>query len=209
MPGWAQWLLAAAAVVTALGVLWNKVLNPLRKAVARIEEAVPLIVTASDVFSDWPDAMKVLREMASQFKTDHGSSLRDVVNELASASKASAAHSQVFAVGVEAAKQLAERDRQEVQRLMLQLDRVTAKVDDALNALAAIKVTAGGVAVDLALAQHMVDGVAVELAAERAETRAAQDRADATPPDRDPGEASDAASRSAPPPADRLPGLRY
>lgn len=38
LPDWALWLVAAAAVVTALGVLYRKVVKPLVRAASRVHE---------------------------------------------------------------------------------------------------------------------------------------------------------------------------
>lgn len=155
-------------------MVWSKVLNPLRKAGGKIEEAVPLMVELVAVFHDWPEAFKVLNEMASQFKTDSGSSLRDVVNNLTVAAEANAAavaegvrNTREQQVKTEAAAQLAVRDREQLIRLLLETDRIATKLDIGLAAIAAIQSTATNVASNLATAQVAVDGVATDLAQDR------------------------------------------
>jgi len=195
VPKWGQWVLGAAALVTAFGILWTKVLNPVRKAGNRAEEMLPLLVDLTETFKDTPAAFLILDQIIAQFRTDSGSSLRDVVNRLeqqnleaAAASLTVATQARELAVGVEAARQLAVRDREELARLFLQLDRVTVKVDSALLTIAAIQSAATGVAFDLTKAQAAVDGVAADLADAHA-------RADATG-GMPPGAAADAALSS-------------
>lgn len=174
MPAWMQFVIGMAAFVAACSLLWTKVLNPLRKAGGKIEEAVPLMAELVEVFKDWPNAFKVLNEMASQFRTDSGSSLRDVVNGLTVAAEANAravaegvANTREQQVKTEAAAMLAVRDREQLVRLLIDTDRITNKLDSGLAAIAAIQATASGVASDLATAQRAVDGVASDLAVDR------------------------------------------
>lgn len=166
LPGWVQVVIALAAFSTACATLWKTVVNPIRKAGNRAEEMLPLLVVLTETFSDWPMALKVLREMASQFKTDSGSSLRDVVNRLEAMAASTARGAETLAIGVEAAKQLAQRDREEVTRLLVQIDRITVKVDAALEKVdtalvnqADMQHAAAVIAADLAMSHARADAV--------------------------------------------------
>lgn len=58
-------LIVAAAVLTALGVIWRKGLRPIIHAARRAEETLPVILS-----------------IAEQFKANGGSSLRDTLEQL-------------------------------------------------------------------------------------------------------------------------------
>lgn len=79
---WLKYLLSSAAVITAVSVIWTKLLRPIDKLVTRTREMLPVLESVTEQFKDSPESMKVLREIALQFKTDSGSSLRDVINRL-------------------------------------------------------------------------------------------------------------------------------
>ncbi len=168
MPGWVQLVLGAAAFVTSMGVLWNKVLNPLRKAGNRAEQMYPLLVELTKVFADHPHYFQVLDDIADQFRSNHGSSLMDVVKSLQVAAQENQKAAEVLKVGVEASRVLAERDREQLMRLIILLDRLDAKVSGGRGALDRIELDQKGVAADLIVAQSAVAGVASNLAAAQA-----------------------------------------
>jgi hypothetical protein len=196
VPGWAQVVLAGAALVTACGVLWTKVLYPLVKGAATAEVMFPLLQDLTVKFRDIPAVFDVLKEIVAQVRTDSGSSLLDTINRLedlldevkqgqVTLAERTMAAARLLEVNLAADRQLAIRDREEMARVVRDLDRVTQK-------LASIESRAIVVADNLAVAQTAVEGVATDLAE-------AHRRADAVP---DPtggagaGSAADAASRS-------------
>lgn len=195
MPTGVQWLLALAVTSTALGVLWRTVGRPIWKVAGKAEDMLPLMLDLTETFRGVPHAFAILEEIVSQLRTNSGSSLLDIINKLKEASDrqeavsaATAIQADALAVGVEASRQLAVRDREELRALFLQVGSLTEKVDTGLRAIASIQYEASGVASDL-VASHQ--------------------RADAA--DGSAGEAADAASRSPrPPPWDgvnrRIPG---
>jgi hypothetical protein len=171
MPGWAQAVLTAAAVVTAAGVLWSKVFRPLVRAAATGEVMLPILQELTVKFRDVPGIFDVLKDMAGQFRTDSGSSLRDVVNALeASLSEVQAtiekaehralAAAQFLQVGLDVDRKMDERDREQLSRMVRELDRV-------VDRLARLEEGAGVVAENLTVAQRAVEGVAADLAADR------------------------------------------
>lgn len=176
MPVWGQFILGAAALVLAIGTLWRSVLRPGAKLISRTEEMLPLLQDLTSQLKDTPSVFTILKEIVAQFRTDHGSSLRDVVDRLDAAASDNRIAAEVLKVQVEAARQLAEADRQQLARLTALMDRLDAKVTLGAQTVARIELA------DAALAEHLA---------------AAQERADATEPGGPPGEAADAASRSA------------
>lgn len=83
MPGWVQLVIAAAAFVTACTVLWRSVIRPGAEFIAMTSEMLPVMRDLLRAFDEAPpQTFKVLADIAAQFRTDSGSSLRDVVNRL-------------------------------------------------------------------------------------------------------------------------------
>lgn len=153
MPLWVQVILASAAVVTAVGVLWTRAWKPAATLTTEIAEWVPVLRDATEQLKDVPDSFLILKQIIAQFRTDSGSSLRDVVDRLEQAAIDSrdaieamrvedAERRLTFAAGQEASRMLAAEDRVQIATLLSELRRVNAKVDDAAGA-------AAGVAADL------------------------------------------------------------
>jgi methyl-accepting chemotaxis protein len=121
-----------------------------------------------------PEAFAALHEMSAQFRTDSGSSLRDVVNRLDRAAENSRAAAEDMKINVHVLKSLADQSQVELQSL--------------LRFAESNKAQAQQVATDLAIAQSAVEGVAADLAD-------AHERADAADHTSH-GAAADAASKS-------------
>lgn len=193
MPGWAQAVLGIAAIVTALSVIWSKVLRPGIRAASAAEVMLPLLVELTTVFRNNPDGFKTLNQIASQFRADSGTSLRDVVNRLEAAAIENARAAEILRVGVEAGRLLSERDRQQVQYLLTLLDRLTVKVEALSASGERIEADRTQVAQDLRERIQEVDRATAGVAKDLADSH---ERADAVTGD--PGTAADAASRSTP-----------
>lgn len=87
IPAVLQIILWIAAGLTALGVIYVKGLRPLARFIAETERSVPVLRSVTDQLND-PVLVAVIVDMARQFKSDSGSTLRDSVNRLeASADK--------------------------------------------------------------------------------------------------------------------------
>lgn len=200
LPAWIIWVVGLGGFVTAVGTLWKMVLNPLRKAGNKAEKMYPLLMELTEVFATHPHYFTVLDNIADQFKADHGSSLMDHVQSLKQSAADNKQAAEVLKVGVESARVLAERDREQLMRLIILLDRLDAKVSGGRGALdrmelersavahdlaADRKAVAGvaddlviaqtavaGVATNLARAQSAVDGVAAELVTDKTQTAA-------------------------------------
>jgi len=135
MPTWATYIVIAAAVVTASSVLWIKLIRPLANLITMVGKLLPLLTVLTDTFKDNPDAFKVLEEIAAEFRTNDGSSLKDQVNRIeqigvqaTAVAEAARVAADELKVGVEARRLMAEQDRKQMQDLMLKLDRVNETV---------------------------------------------------------------------------------
>jgi hypothetical protein len=185
MPASAQWFITAAAVVTAIGLLIKKVIIPGYKGVGALEDALPVFREFTATFKGKTDVFKVIEEIAQQFRTDSGSSLRDAVDQLGryaernrlSAEKAAEVANQAAAVAEQAAednrrsneqlmirfeaqRQLDEQRSEQQERLVLKVDRAAVKLDQMMHDRAQV-------ATDLTAREKKVDaasgGVASDL----------------------------------------------
>lgn len=192
MPVWIQNILIAAGLIAAVSTIaaglvafWKKVLKPGAKLVTTVDEMLPLLKELTAEFKNTPHAFAVLDDIVAQFRTDSGSSLRDVVNALQTdatairagverAEIATQSTERVLAVALETVRQLAQQDRDKIDRLIILLDRLTIKVDAGSATSARIEKSGIEVAMDLS---------------------AAHKRADDTHDDASPGTAADAAAQ--------------
>lgn len=167
IPVWGAWLLGLVAILTACGYLIKKIIVPAFRFARSVDEALPPLRLLAEVFAGEPNLVKVIHAIANQFKTDSGSSLRDVVNRLEQAAIDNKQAAGVLAIGVESSKQMADVDRKQVQNLIILLDRLTQQVGSGQQALVQgqqrIEGTQTQVASDLREAQAAVEGVASDL----------------------------------------------
>lgn len=193
---------AITAVIALLAGLWTKVLRPGARLIARTEEMLPLLHELTTTFRGTPNAFKVLNEIANQFRTNSGSTLRDTVNRLEAyalesravldAAAAELARSdQLLKVGVETAKQMADQDRETQRQLMLLVDRLSIKIDEIIASGQRIEVDRAQVADNLVVREQKLDAGTDTVAAELADSQ--QQAVSTTGP---PGAAADAASTS-------------
>lgn len=173
MPNWLAIVLGTAAVLTAIGTVWAKLIKPTAELIVLQQNAIPLLRVLVRVFGSDPGRLDVLDEMAGQFRTNGGSSLRDVVNRLDAAAGVNAAAAEVLRIQVEASRLLSVQDREQMARIIILMDRLTVKVDAGDEQRSRMERKQAEVASDL---------------------RKSHERADAV--DGVAGEASDAASRS-------------
>lgn len=174
MPIYVQVILGLAAVLTALSVIWRRAVKPIFNLAQDAVIAAPIMRELIEAFGGNPNALVVLAEIAAEFRTDHGSSLRDVVNRLTEALSTQA-------VASEAARQLSAEDRLILARVLVALNTLEADGRLATSERA-------GIASDLLMAQGKVDEVAASLVR-------SENRADAVS-DGDPGAAADAGAQS-------------
>ncbi|MEO6131300.1 MAG: hypothetical protein ABIQ02_05600 [Saprospiraceae bacterium] len=176
MPVWVQFVIAAAAFVTASGVLIKKVIIPVFHFAKQVDDLLPKMVELTEQLSHQPDSAKILAEIVGQLRTDSGSSLLDIIKRLEETSKINTANNSALfglmtSLGVRVDAGAATGLRNED----------TARLRDA---------AAEKIAADLKIAQDAVDEVAAELAASHKRADDIDTR------DGNPGDAADAASRS-------------
>lgn len=193
MPTWAAIVVGVAAVITALTVIWAKAIRPGAKVISQGEAILPLVLKLTAEFKDAPEMLKVLRQMASQFQTDSGSSLRDVVNRLEMAAEKNAMVAEKLAEQVATQREL-DRIRHDELKMQVEVQRELAirdreqlvKIIDIVSVVdARVRVGLSGIA-DITREQH---DVATDL-------KASIGRADHADPEQ-PGAGADAALRSA------------
>lgn len=136
MPEWLQWLVWIGGGVAAGGVIWTKFIRPASRFIARIEAMAPLLNELTDQLKGSPRSFEILKEIIAQFRTDSGSSLRDVVDRLEKAAKENRAagdalkvEAEILRVNVAAVKALAVEDRASMAKLVVAVDLLSAKVD--------------------------------------------------------------------------------
>ncbi len=168
LPAWTQIIIGIAAIVIASGVIYTKLIRPM-------VQLIELLTAIRKDLGEQPKVFAVLSEIAKQFRTNAGSSLRDVVDRLDAAAIENRIAIEANRLTLESAKVLAEADRRAAARLEVILNLVSAKADIAAGASEAAAALAAGVAVDLEDAHVRAE--------ERDSTTAA------------PGEAADAAMR--------------
>lgn len=173
MPTWLTIIIGVGAGLTALATVWRLLIKPTAELIVLQQSALPLLRVLVRVWGADPSRLDVLDQIAEQFRTNGGSSLRDVVNRLDAAATVNATAAEVLKVQVEASRLLAVQDREQMTRLLVLVDRLTVKVDAGAVQQERMEVATGKVADDLEEAHGRADAV-----------------------DGRPGEASDAASKS-------------
>lgn len=134
MPTWVQLIISAAAVVMAVGTLW-KVILPGAKMIAEWAVIMPVLRDLAKQFGGTPGALGVLREVAAQFRTDSGSSLRDVVNRLEDASQRIEGRAKTLELRD-------EEDRTRAARLAAVVDALSAQIGAGASVAAAAQMVA-------------------------------------------------------------------
>lgn len=160
LPVWAQWLVLITVMVGVLLAFYKKVVRPAATLITTSEEMLPLLRELTTTFRGKPNTFKVLDEIAAQFRTDSGTTLRDVVNRLEEAADHNRQSGEILKVGVEASRLLAEQDREQLQRLIVLVDRIQVRVDAGAATSSRIEAAATGVANDLSAAHKRADEVA-------------------------------------------------
>lgn len=151
MPSWLQYIVWAAAGVIAVGAIWTKLLRPLARLITYVQQILPLLHELTAQFKDSPNSFSVLEEIAQQFKTDSGSTLRDTVNRLENAAnnahiaaEALKVKAEILEVGVAAVKELSIIDRKEAAHRLVVLDSLVARFDALQVSLQALQGITGG-----------------------------------------------------------------
>lgn len=153
-------VLYAAAIVVGIGALWTKLIKPMATLITLHSQVLPLLEELVKTVGQTPKTITVLNEIAGQFRTNHGSSLRDIVNKLQEASEDQKVSAAVLKVGVETARVLAEQDRMQLHRLIGLLEGVTVKIEQSNQTGIRIEAAAVEVADDLKNAHLRADKIA-------------------------------------------------
>lgn len=139
MPHWAQYFILASLLIGAIAVIWTKFVHPLSKLIVFLSQILPMLQEFLEKDKKDPDYQDVLFEIAKQFKTDSGSSLRDVINRLEIASIKMLAEAEdlrvkagVIKEEVAVVKELAKTDRAEVSKDRIAADHKLTMLDDVL-----------------------------------------------------------------------------
>lgn len=166
MPTWTQYIIGIAALLVAIGIIWRKFLKPTLDYYGTAQEMVPLLKHLTEVFGDDHSALTVLEEIARQFKTDSGSSLKDQINRLEAAigrqeetARKVAEDAEHLKVGVAAQKELAEDDRKQLRNLLIELGINARAMAELRESVKDIQADARLVADDLAAAHKRADDV--------------------------------------------------
>lgn len=159
MEAWQKYILGAAGLILASGVIWRQFIKPTLDFYVTAKQLVPLLKKMNDVFGGDPNALDVLYEIKSQFTTDSGSSLKDQINRLEAAAVKQELNAEHLKVGVASQEALARDDREQLRKLLVELG-VNAKAMYVLSsAVDGIKQDARSVAEDLAAAHKRADDV--------------------------------------------------
>lgn len=141
MPTWFQWIIGAGALLGACSVIYSKLIRPLDRLILYAHDVIPLLITITDRFKDNPELFDVVKEIAAQFKSDSGSTLRDIVNGLQESARISAEaarvnaeaasvlriKAQVLEESVAAVKELSRVDRAESAHRLALLEELIAR----------------------------------------------------------------------------------
>lgn len=199
MPDWVSYIIATAAVVTAVGAIFRMVVRPGVKLASAAEETIPLLKEMADAFRGKQHVFNVLEEIVQQLRNDHGTSVKDTVDELKDLAQANA-DSTAFTrhdleetqkvarqtaedlrVGVETQRRLDAEDREVLRGLMKDVAVITERLREVVQSGSRIEDSGKRI-------EDAAEGVASDLADARS-------RADLIT-NQHPGEASDAAAQS-------------
>lgn len=159
LPVWVQLLIGLAAALVAGGIIWKKLIQPLVQLITLMSAIHPLLKDLVEQFEDSPHAFAVLNQIIKEFRSDSGSTLRDVVNRLEQAANENRIAAQVLATNAETARQLSAQDRQHLAQLVEQLNRFGAKQRENISAVDRIEAGGKIVASELDAAQSRAEKI--------------------------------------------------
>lgn len=127
LPVWVQVVIGIAATVVAVGIIWKKIVRPTANLITLLDKAVPLLSDLVEEFKDTPHAFQILNEIIAEFRTDSGTTLRDVVDRLEKAAKDNSLSGKLLAENAEVARKLSEQDRLRMAELTELVNQIRAK----------------------------------------------------------------------------------
>lgn len=145
-------------MIVALVALFRAV-RTLRTDLAHHDALLPLLTEAVETCKEQARLMALVKEIAAQFHSASGLSMKDAMDRLDAAAKEQLAAAEFLKAGVREDRHKAELDREQLQRLLVELHRLTIKVESNMAAVARIEVAADGVANDLMASQKRADEV--------------------------------------------------
>lgn len=117
-----NWILGTAAVIAALTVIWKQAVLPGVQRIATEQVTRPVLDRIVEVFRDNLNHMEVLDDIAHEFKTNSGSSLKDAMNRLERAAEQNE-------MAVAALQTQAEAQRIQLAENRVLLDRLAQQLD--------------------------------------------------------------------------------
>lgn len=143
MPTWIVAVIGTAAFITAFGVIWTKVVKPFSRGVTQADLILPLI--------------PVLADIASQFRNNGGSTLRDVVDRLEAAAvrQEKLVNEMLVTLGIDHG--MSEVDRLQVSSLVRAVAQLQATVVVGAAGVLRIEEDQAKVADHLASKEHNAD----------------------------------------------------
>lgn len=133
MPTWLIITTGVLGGVVTLSAIWNKVLRPLALAISAVERAVPVMKVLTDTFGEDATTIRVLKDIAAEFRTDSGQSLRDLANRLEDSANENKSAVNLLQVRLESMKEMAVRDREHLAHLTQTLDRMRQQLEQVIT----------------------------------------------------------------------------
>lgn len=173
-----MFFLLAIALLNAVNIgVALMLLTQMRREIkaSGINDSVPLLAEIVEILRGQSKLVALSEDIHAQLHANGGSSLKDAVDRLEEAEKQKQVVTESLRIQLVEDQLKAEQGRNQLQQLLITLNRLLIKIDHTTAATDRIETAAAGVANDLA---------------------ASQKRADSVTPGSDPGKAADAASRS-------------
>jgi hypothetical protein len=123
------------------------------------DSLLPLLTEAVETCRGQAKLMELIEGIAAQFQTDHGLSMKDAINRIDKAAKEQHEAAELLKTGVKEDRHKAELDRDQLQRLLIELHRISLKVETGIATSDRIEHAAKGVAQDLSDAHKRADEV--------------------------------------------------
>jgi hypothetical protein len=124
LPGWAQAVVGTSVLIVAMGVIWTKLVKPVAELISLMGELLPLLKDLASHFTGSPDAFQILKEIVAEFRSDSGSTLRDVVNRLEDAANENKLAAGVLKQNLEVSKRLSQEDRVVLEGLIAKVGQL-------------------------------------------------------------------------------------
>jgi hypothetical protein len=138
-------VVAFSVIVKTPGFLWSKIIQPFARSVVEIDTVTQLAKVAPDLIM-LSHMGPVLVDIASQFKTDSGSSLRDVINRLELTAKENSA-------ALKEAAKIARTTRAEADATAVNVEKV--RKEAATEVASVAKDTAAALALAVEAVKHL------------------------------------------------------